>query len=304
VVGIEASAKGGKKFTIQAKKAVVLATGGFAGDFNLYDRILLDFRGGYSTCSPYATGDGMLAAQKIGADVTHLNLCAPYASGLEINPGKRMQPFTVTPLQYSKVGGMYVNKLGKRFCDEAQPLSFVGLESLPKQPDKIDYYIFDSVMAEQWRADKSIIFSSVIHEDIMKKEEKLAKSGGTIEELAKKINIDPATLADTVAKFNSYVDAKKDPEFGRKKLMDLKIEKPPFYALGPMKDNVVLVLGGLRANAKGQVVDPFGKVIPGLYTAGELMGGVHGSKYYGGTAIGKAFTFGYLTGKNAAAEKV
>ncbi len=158
-------------------------------------------------------------------------------------------------------------------------------------------------MAEKWRADKAIIFSTSIHEDIMKKEEKLAKSADTIEGLAQKIGVDPAALADTIAKYNSYVEAKKDPEFGRKKMMDNKIEKPPFYALGPMKNNIVLVLGGLRANAQGQVVDPFGKVIPGLYTAGELMGGVHGSKYYGGTAIGKAFTFGYLTGKNAAGGK-
>lgn len=303
VVGIEAAGRGGKKMTIQAKKGVVLATGGFAGDFDLYDRILLDFRGGYSTCSPYATGDGMLAAQKIGADVTHLNLCAPYASGLEINKGKRFQPLTLTPMHYNKVGGIYVNKLGKRFCDDSAPLSWVGLEALPKQPDKIDFYIFDSVMAEKWQADKAIIFSTPIHEDVNKKEEKLTKSANSIEELANKIGVDPAALADTVAKFNSYVATKKDLEFGRKKLMDLKIEKPPYYALGPMKDNVVLVLGGLRANARGQVVDPFGKAIPGLYAAGELMGGVHGSKYYGGTAVGKAFTFGYLTGKNAAGGK-
>jgi len=303
VLGVEAE-RAKKKIYIRARKATILTTGGFGGNFDLYDRILLEIRGGYSCCSPNATGDGMVAGQKIGADVTHLSYSAAYAGGLDINPGTRLQPICLTPLHFFKIGGLYINKEGRRFCDEGQPLSFVGVEYLPKQPDKSIFYIFDNAMYEKWKADKSIIFSEYQLEDIQKKSEKLVKIGDTIEALASKLKVNPAALKDTVDKFNSYVASKKDLEFQRTRAMDLKVETPPFYAMGPVYTNVVLTLGGLRANSKAQVVDPFGHVIPRLYVAGEIMGGVHGSRYYGGTAVGKAFTFGYLAGKNAAAEKV
>lgn len=302
VLGVEAE-KSKKKLYIRARKATILTTGGFGGNFDLYDRILVEIRGGYSCCSPDATGDGMLAGQKIGADVTHLFYSAAYAGGLDVNAGTRVQPLCLTPMHYFKIGGLYTNNEGKRFCDEGQPLSFVGVEYLPKQPNKSMFYIFDNVMYEKWRADQSLIFSQYQMEDIQKKSGKLVKIGNTIEALASKINVNPAVLKDTVTKFNSYVESKKDLEFQRTRGMDLKIEAPPFYAMGPIYSNVVLTLGGLRANGKAQVVDPFGNVIPGLYVAGEIMGGVHGSRYYGGTAVGKAFTFGYLAGKYAADEK-
>lgn len=301
VLGVKAE-QGERKLYIHAKKATVIAAGGFAGNFEMLDRILLEMRGGYSMCSPYAKGDGLLAGQKIGADVTHLSYCAPYACGLPVNPG-RMQVLTTTPLHYYKIGGIYINKEGKRFCDEVQPLSFIGLEYLPKQPDRFHYYIFDHVIWQEWRKDKTTRISRFLVEDVETKKEKLIKTADKIEDLAQKIGVDPGTLKETVVKFNGFVDTGKDLEFQRKKVMERKIEAPPFYAMGQMRNCIGLVLGGLRANSKAQVLDPFGKIIPGLYVAGELMGGVHGSRYHGGTAFGKAFTFGYIAGKNAAAEK-
>lgn len=301
VLGVRVE-KDGKSINIKARKATILAAGGFAGNYELYDRILLDMRGGYSMCSPYARGEGMLAGQKIGADVTHLAYCAPYACGLPVNPG-RLQPLTTTPLHMYKVGGIYINKEGKRFCDEAQPLSFVGLEYLPKQPDKFHYYIFDNVLWEKWKEDKKRPPHRVLLEDVKNKDERLIKTADTLENLAGKIEVDPQALKETVTKFNSYVESGKDMEFKRKKAMEHKIAAPPFYAMGQMRNMVALTLGGLRTNGKTQVLDPYGKIIPGLYAAGEIMGGVHGNQYHGGTAFGKAFTFGYIAGIQAAAEK-
>jgi predicted oxidoreductase len=103
-------------------------------------------------------------------------------------------------------------------------------------------------------------------------------------------------LADTVAKWNGYVDAGKDPDFEREADAPMhRIARPPFHALAIMviwHDSY----GGLRVNGKHQVVDMRGEVIPGLYAGGEAVGGFqkHG--------LGKGHVHGFIAGTNAAAE--
>jgi succinate dehydrogenase/fumarate reductase flavoprotein subunit len=121
----------------------------------------------------------------------------------------------------------------------------------------------------------------------------------TIAELARKIAnpyqlapMAPRTLEDTVAKFNAYVDAGKDAEFGRPALM-FKIQKPPFYAAWatPILHDA---LAGLRTNGRCEVLDIHGQVIPGLYCAGESAGGfaLHG--------LPRVTVFGRIAGREAA----
>jgi succinate dehydrogenase/fumarate reductase flavoprotein subunit len=126
-------------------------------------------------------------------------------------------------------------------------------------------------------------------------------SGATIEELARNIVSKyqrkpiPATrLADTVAKYNSFVDAGKDADFD-KPSPRYKIQTPPFYAAWstPIVHDT---RSGLRINAKGQVIDLEGNVIPGLYCGGESAGGfsMHG--------LARCTTQGRIAGLNAAKE--
>lgn len=82
-------------------------------------------------------------------------------------------------------------------------------------------------------------------------------------------------LEKTVAEYNKMVEAKSDTKFGRK-LFDQKIEKAPFYAT-PRAPSIHHTMGGLEINTKAQVVDVLGNPIPGLYAAGEVTGGIHGS---------------------------
>jgi succinate dehydrogenase/fumarate reductase flavoprotein subunit len=102
----------------------------------------------------------------------------------------------------------------------------------------------------------------------------------------------PATLEETVAKYNSYVDAGKDPEFGRPGLM-FKIQKPPFYAAWatPILHDA---LAGLRTTGRCEILDIRGQVIPGLYGAGESAGGfaLHG--------LPRVTVFGRIAGREAA----
>ena len=124
-------------------------------------------------------------------------------------------------------------------------------------------------------------------------------SAGTIADLARKIanpyQLEPMparTLEDAVARYNSYVDGGKDPEFGRPGLM-FKIQKPPFYAAWatPILHDA---LAGLRTNQRCEVLDIRGGVIPGLYCAGESAGGfaLHG--------LPRVTVFGRIAGREAA----
>jgi len=103
-------------------------------------------------------------------------------------------------------------------------------------------------------------------------------------------------LAETVAKWNSYVDKGNDPEFARGSDAPMhKIDKPPFYAatLYPVWHDSY---GGLRINGRAQVIDMQGEPIPGLYAGGESSGG--GNQH----GLGRALVHGYIAGTNAAKE--
>ncbi|MGL5950837.1 MAG: FAD-binding protein, partial [Cetobacterium sp.] len=127
-----------------------------------------------------------------------------------------------------------------------------------------------------------------------------AFKGETVEELAAKIKVDPAVLKDTIDKFNVAVENKTD-EFGRK-LFANKLDKAPFYA-GPRVPTVHHTMGGIEINEKTQVLDKAGNPIPGLFAAGEVTGGLHGSNRLGGNALAEITVFGKIAGEEAAKNK-
>jgi fumarate reductase flavoprotein subunit len=122
----------------------------------------------------------------------------------------------------------------------------------------------------------------------------------SIAELAKKTGIPADALVDTIDKHNRYLAEGKDPDFNKPitKAMTPMI-KGPFYAVAQWPA-VHHTMGGLRINDKAQVIDVFGEVIPKLYAAGEITGGVHGSNRLGSNAIPDCVVFGRVAGKNAA----
>jgi predicted oxidoreductase len=116
-------------------------------------------------------------------------------------------------------------------------------------------------------------------------------------ELANLIDVPGDALAETVRKYNGYVEAGSDPDFGKPpKLLKSKIETSPFYAVW-ISLYVHDTCGGLAVNAKSQVLDIYGEVIPGLYAGGEAAGGL------GTAGMPRAIITGRFAGENAAAEK-
>ena len=127
----------------------------------------------------------------------------------------------------------------------------------------------------------------------------------TIEGLAQKAGINPANLMQTVADYNRYVEAGKDPEFGRVGLVGdlgqlVKIDTPPFYAFPTIAHIPGTSVAGLVKDEKCRALNVFGEVIPRLYVTGELAVGFHGYKAgTSGGAIVMAIVDGLIAAENA-----
>jgi len=289
VVGVTAEGKT-ENITFNANKGVVIATGGFGADVayriqhnpNLTANIL-------TTNHPGANASGIIMAEKLGANtvgmeyIQLLPMGDPRTGSLSGN------------IEHSVEDRIFVNKEGNRFVAEDARRD-VMTNALFAQTDAYLWVIVDSQVYPN--TDVKNNFNETIGELMA---DNRAFSGDTIEELAEKINVPAENLKKTIEDYNNAVDAKED-EFGRV-LFGMKIEQAPFYA-GARIPTVHHTMGGLEINTSAQVLDKDGNVIPGLYAAGEVTGGIHGSNRLGGNALSDIAVFGRIAGENAAKEEV
>jgi succinate dehydrogenase/fumarate reductase flavoprotein subunit len=187
---------------------------------------------------------------------------------------------------------IFVNKDGKRFVDEGARRD-VMTKALFEQKDAYMWVILDSHNYPTGATKNN--FNESIDELVAAKR---AFKADTIEDLAKQIGVDPANLVNAVKEFNTHVDGKTKDAFGRT-LYQYKIDTPPYYA-GARVPTVHHTMGGLEINKNAEVIDTKGAVIPGLYAAGEVTGGIHGTNRLGGNALADINVFGRIAGTNAA----
>ena len=129
----------------------------------------------------------------------------------------------------------------------------------------------------------------------------LARQGRTLAELAANAGVDPKNLEATIAQYNKYAEAGKDPDFNRPGISaKIKVDTPPYYAI-EITPAIHYYMGGLKFDEKTRVINKSGKPIEGLYAAGEVTGGVHGKNRLGGNSISETITFGRIAGESAAA---
>ena len=184
-------------------------------------------------------------------------------------------------------GAILVNKEGKRFVNEMETRANVSAAEL-KQTDGCAYILFDQALRERVKAVEGYVKNGILIE------------GATIEELAKNINVDPAVLKETIDKWNKVIADKNDPEFGRATGLEYDISKGPFY-VSLIAPGVHHTMGGVTINTNTEVISTSGNVIPGLYAAGEVTGGIHGNNRLGGNAVADIIIFGRQAGQSAAA---
>ena len=289
ITGVKAVQSNGTQVILNAKKAVVLASGGFAASKEMrkkYNSLLNENLG--TTNNPANTGDGITMAEKVNANLIGMEYiqCLPLG-----NPE--------TGGLNGWIGGIgveyyyQVNKSGKRFMAEDGRRD-VMTKALLEQPGSFSYVIADSHVT--FKDGKNLWGDDV---EKLVADKKIFRAD-TIEDLAKQIGIDPAVLKQTNDAFNKAVEAGKDNEFGRS-LFGQKMDKAPFYA-SPRMPTVHHTMGGIEINLDTQVLDKNGNVIPGLYAAGEVTGGIHGKNRLGGNALVDIHVFGRIAGTNAAKE--
>jgi len=294
VIGLWAVDNTGKFIRFEAE-AILLTTGGFAANIDMLKQFKPGLTEAFSVACPSNTGDGIRMARAIGAGSTHMNYfsCYPWA----IDRGKGVF-ITGAGRNARHYGAIHVNSDGERFVDEGEEPAFIG-EQVVQQKGSTNYILFDHAMVEAMYEDNQPVLNLWNKLNKFEKEAdtgKLAKKGDTIEELATALDIDPETLADTITRYNSFVELGRDEDFGRKELQ-AKFENGPFYAIQTYV-YTMSSMGGLTVNTDFQVLDTNGRVIPGLYAAGMTAGGVHGERMGSGNGIGWGLTSGRLAGSS------
>ena len=276
-VGVSGTDKDGNTVVVNAK-SVILATGGFGANLDMVTQYKPELAGFMTTNAAGAQGQGIEMATAIGAGTVDMDQ-------IQIHPTVEANTAALITEGLRGDGAILVNANGERFIDEVGTRDVVSAAEIA-QPGSYSWLIVDQAMADA---------SSVIQGYIKKG---YTKTGATYEELAKELDVDPAVFANTMETWNGYVEAKNDPDFGRTSFAN-PLNNGPYYAI-KVTAGVHHTMGGVTINSATEVLKEDGTVIPGLFAAGEVTGGVHGANRLGGTAVADFVVFGRIAGESAA----
>ena len=275
-VGVKATGASGETVTVNAK-AVVLATGGFGANLDMVVKYKPELKGFMTTNAPGIQGQGIEMAEAIGAATVDMDQ-------IQIHPTVEANTAALITEGLRGDGAVLINAEGKRFIDEVGTRDVVSAAEIA-QTGSYSWLVVDQAMVDA---------SSVIQGYIKKG---YTVTGATYEELGEAMGVDAAAFAETMEKWNGYVEAKNDPDFGRTSFAN-PLNTAPYYAV-KVTAGVHHTMGGLKINANTEVLNEKGEVIPGLFAAGEVTGGVHGANRLGGNAVADFTVFGRIAGAAA-----
>lgn len=285
-------------YIFTANNGIVLATGGFAGNVDMrveycqsekWPNLGSDVN---TTGVASDTGDGILMAQAIGANLVDmdqiqlLHMCNPKNGTTDDNSAKDKGVSSI----------IFVNQEGNRFVAEDGRRDTICLAVL-EQTDAIFYAI------ESWDGNGDATLDELVTNNGVSYTEEIARGnmfiGETLEDLAQAIGADPENLKAAVEAYNACVDSgATSDEFGRNTFVE-KLENGPYLAV-PRKPSAHHTMGGVEITVNAEVLNTDGEIIPGLYAAGEVTGGIHGGNRLGGNAIVDTVVMGKIAGENAA----
>lgn len=302
----------GKDIRVKASKGVVLAAGGFEKNAEMREENLpLYPNAPYSGGVTSNTGDSIRAGIAIDADT--MNMQSTWAAPVFYVPGEDRG--RLSTVERALPGCIMVNQKGERYLNEAASYHVTGQVMARRHKEHGDgspsWMIFD----HKYRHTFPMGPLYPIVPDWMHKKgiRTILKKANTIEALAEKIDIDPSTLACTLARFNENAEKGLDPDFNRGEAAydrmygdprnqpnpNLRpLSKGPYYAM-PIYPGDIGTNGGLLTNEKAQVIKKNGKPIEGLYAIGNNAASSMGESYPGaGVTIGPALTFGYIAARH------
>ncbi|MBC2857338.1 flavocytochrome c [Cetobacterium sp. 2A] len=269
--------KGDKQYEISAK-AVVMATGGFGANPEMVTKYNPALEGFGSTNNPAITGEGIKLVVDAGGALIDMK-------EIQTHPTVVHNKSDMITESVRGEGAILVNRDGQRFINELETRDVVSKAEL-SQKGKSAFLVFDQGVRENLSAINGYVKKG------------LTVQADTLEELAKKIGVNSVELTKTLNKYNEFVKNKEDLDFAKKGL-PRAIVTGPFYAI-EVSPAIHHTMGGVHINDRTEVLGEDGKVIEGLYAAGEITGGVHGANRIGGNAVTDIVVFGKIAGENSA----
>lgn len=271
---------------IQARKAVILATGGFSADVQFRQQLDSKLNENIGcTNLPSATAEGLKEAIRIGADTVDLDniQLAPFTSPDEKGYGVAalLASYVVFPygvLIHPQTGQRFVNELADR---KTQVDAFLSIGS-----PCIGIADAQGVERSEQPIDKCL-------------QRKVVRRFNSLTDLTAYYEIPYPAISDSLERYNDLIVQGHDHDFDKPILKNASPLKPPYYAVR-LWPKVHYTMGGLRINAAAQVLNTNGEVIDGLYAAGEVTGGIHGTSRLSTAAITECFVFGRIAGQQAA----
>ena len=284
IIGVKADVQG-QSVTYHANQGVVLTMGGFGSNIEMRKQYNPEMDERYlSTDTVGTTGDGIVMAEKVGAALTNMQSIQTY-------PVANPETGVISLLADTRFdGAVLINQEGNRFVEELDRRDVIS-KAILAQTGGYAYQLWNQELDDKSHSKQT---HHGEYEEMLK--EGTLIEAQTLEEVAKHFNIDPVALQKTVDKVNQYAKDKKDPDFNHRAGL-ASLEKGP-YILEKVKPSVHHTMGGVVINQQAQVLDKEGKVIKGLYAAGELTGVIHGSNRLGGNAITDIITYGRIAGQN------
>ncbi len=306
VTGVIATNLRGEQTQTYSAQAVVMATGGFQSNLELVretwngnltfpDRLLIG-------SGQFAGGNGYALAEQAGAALTNLEKHTTFINGI---PNPR-DPSGERALVTSNPLAIWVNAEGNRFADESRADKF-NVPAVLEQTSGTYWAIFDAegrktfgVRDALW-LDGDTIANEIVNNDA------IVQVADSIDALAREAKLPGDALGAAVERYNGSVEQGSDDDFARSmtggRAAPKKIETPPFYAvqLYPVTRKS---MGGIAIDMSARALDESGKLVPGLYAAGEVTGaaGINGSVGMSGTFLGPSLMTGRIAGQTAVAD--
>jgi len=300
VTGVLAKGQDGKYTRFLARKGVIMATGDYQNNKAMSDYFIPDLKH-MGRKQMGKTGDGFVMIYWAGGVIE------------PIGHTKMLHDFDAGPATMCDMPFLAVNREGKRFVNETIEMSV--LNNYLRDAKNAGHYsqIFDSDYMTQaatwpghlippdglknWMPDvpgpKKGVFESFLNTHV----------ADTIEELAKKIEMDPAILVATVKRYNDVVASGQDTDFGKPAKFLVPVAKPPFYGIHRTV-RVSAITSGMLVDENHRALNADGKPIKGLWVVGNLGGGFYGGVDYPltvyGLSLGRCYTFGYMVGRQVA----
>jgi len=283
----------GKTVDYVAHKGVILTTGGFGANVDMrmeYDTHWKTLDASIPTTnSPAIVGDGIVMARDIGANLVGMEDIQLYPVN---NPATGNYYF----MDYARINAnaLLLNQEGKRFVDEKETRDNLSAAIL-KQTDARAYELIDSSVI------KSMNLEHLYEGEMEKCIQQGVLARGSLEDCCEYFKLPIEEVRNTIAEYNEFAAAGNDLDFGRTEHLQAISQGP--YIMFSCIVSVHHTMGGVEIDEYARVMDTSGEPIKGLYAAGEVTGGIHGSNRLGSMSIPDTVTFGRIAAKSAVAER-